>query len=190
MGKIKIYLSSYIPLYFILVIKNVLLKFENNNWKFNNLYLINSLDSWVIIVLCLLIIYLLCDLIKQDKEIEKNAINRYEILKVNDFSTEPILNYVSLYILTFIEFDFNYISNIVTLILLMIFFGIITIKYNELYINPVFLLLGYKIYDLTLKEGEKEVEELVLLKEKIQDENKIEIYDSTEKYCFGRLVKE
>ena len=48
------------------------------------------------------------------------------------------------------EFDLNSISNIVILIFIITLLGVISIRYDDLYINPKLLLWNYKIYNLTI----------------------------------------
>lgn len=95
----------------------------------------------------------------QVKGINKHHKNSYKILKVNNFSSDSILNYISIYILTFIEFDLNSISNIVTLIFIIGLLGIISIRYDDLYINPTLLLWNYKVYNITIEKKWKSIRE-------------------------------
>lgn len=48
------------------------------------------------------------------------------------------------------EFDLNSISNIVILIFIITLLGVISIRYDDLYINPKLLLWNYKIYNLKI----------------------------------------
>ena len=48
------------------------------------------------------------------------------------------------------EFDLNSISNIVILIFIITLLGVISIRHDDLYINPKLLLWNYKIYNLKI----------------------------------------
>lgn len=187
MNKITLYLMSYIPLYFILVVKNILLKFEKRGWNYKNIKYFNGLDDFVITILCILmIISVICYFI-QFKELTRYHKNSYRILKINKFSSDSILNYISIYILTFIEFDLNSISNIVTLICIIVLLGIISIRYDDLYINPIFLFAKYNLCNIIIEKNGNPLEIIVLVKGNIHDNTQIEIYETTRKYTFGNI---
>lgn len=189
MNKFILYLASYVPLYLILIIKNILLKFENRGWKFDNIKYFNSVDDFVITILLILTIVSIGYITIQVKGINKHHKNSYKILKVNNFSSDSILNYISIYILTFIEFDLNSISNIVTLIFIIGLLGIISIRYDDLYINPTLLLWNYKVYNITIEKNGNPLEKIVLVNGNIYDNTQIEIYDTTREYAFGDIIK-
>lgn len=188
MNKIILYLASYVPLYLILIIKNVILKFENRGWKFNNIKFFNSVDDLVIVVLAILTILSIGYITIQINGMKKYHKNTYKIIKVNNFSSDSILNYISIYILTFIEFDLNSVSNIVTLIFIVALLGVISIRYDDLYINPTLLLWNYKVYNLTIEKNGKPLERIVLVKGNIYDNTEIQIYDTTRQYEFGSIM--
>lgn len=189
MNKLILYLASYVPLYLILIVKNILLKLENRGWNLVNIKYFNSVDDFVIILLLLLTIASVGYITIQIKGIGKYHKNSYKILKVNNFSSDSILNYISIYILTFIEFDLNSISNIVTLIFIIGLLGIISIRYDDLYINPTLLLWNYKVYNITIEKNGKPLEKIVLVKGNIYDNTQIGIYDTTREYAFGDIIK-
>ena len=189
MNKIILYLASYVPLYLILIIKNILLKFENRGWKFDNINYFFSVDEFFITILLILTIVSIGYITIQVKGINKHHKNSYKILKVNNFSSDSILNYISIYILTFIEFDLNSISNIVTLIFIIGLLGIISIRYDDLYINPTLLLWNYKVYNITIEKNGNPLEKIVLVNGNIYDNTQIEIYDTTREYAFGDIIK-
>lgn len=189
MNKIMLYLSSYVPLYLILIVKNVLLKFENRKWNLDNIKYFNSVDDLFITILLILTIVSVVYVTIQINGINKYHNNSYKILKVNNFSSDSILNYISIYILTFIEFDLNSISNIVTLILIIFLLGIISIRYGDIYINPILLLWNYKVYNITIEKDGNLLRKNVLIRGNIYDNTQIKIYDTTREYEFGDVIK-
>ena len=189
MNKIILYLASYVPLYLILIIKNVILKFENRGWDFINIKFFNSVDDFVMSGLAILTIVSIGYITLQINGMKKYQKNTYKILKVNNFSSDSILNYISIYILTFIEFDLNSVSNIVTLMFIIALLGVISIRYDDLYINPTLLLWNYKVYNLTIERNERPLEKIVLVKGNIYDNTEIEIYETTRQYKFGNITK-
>ena len=83
----------------------------------------------------------------------------------------------------------NSISNIVTLIFIIGLLGIISIRYDDLYINPTLLLWNYKVYNITIEKNGNPLEKIVLVKGNIYDNTQIEIYDTTRAYAFGDIIK-
>lgn len=189
MNKIILYLAAYVPLYLILIVKNVILKFENRGWSIDNIKFFNSIDDFVIFVLFVLTICSIGYISFQIRTIRTIHKNKYKILKVNNFSSDSILNYISIYILTFIEFNLNSVSNIVTFIFIISLLGVISIRYDDLYINPTLLLWNYKVYNLTIEKNRKSLEKTILVKGNIYDNSEIEIYDTTRQYEFGNILK-
>ena len=67
--------------------------------------------------------------------------------------------------------------------------GVISIRYDDLYINPTLLLWNYKVYNLTIERNERPLEKIVLVKGNIYDNTEIEIYETTRQYKFGNITK-
>lgn len=189
MNKILLYISSYVPLYLILIIKNAILKLELINWNVKSIQYFNSLDDYILVILLLLTIICIMYIKFSLKEIEKYQKNRYITIRINNASSDSILNYISIYILTFIDFNLNSISNIATLIFIMILLGVISIKYDDLYINPTLLFWNYKIYNITINKNGKEIERIILLKGKLYKNTELMIYESNNQYTFAQIYK-
>lgn len=192
MNKVILYLSSYVPLYFILIIKNVLIKLENRGWNISDIKFFNTIDDWVLIVLILLTIISLTFVSIILSKIKEYHQNRYRVIKVNGTSNDSVLNYISIYILTFIDFNMNSISNIATLVFIMILLGIISINYDELYVNPTLLIIwNYRIYNITINRNGKGRDLIVLVQGNLNEVNmKLDIYESTKQYTFAQIVRE
>ena len=189
MNKILLYLSSYVPLYLILIVKNVILKLELINWNMKSIIFFNSVDDYVLVILAVLTIVSLIYIKISLKSIKKFHKNRYVITRINHASSDSILNYISIYILTFIDFDLNSISNIITLMFIMILLGIIAIKYDDLYINPTLLFWNYKIYSISIDKNGKEMDKIVLIKGNVYKNTELEIYESSKQYTFAEIYE-
>lgn len=189
MNKLFLYLSSYVPLYLILIVKNTILKFENISWNIKNIHYLNSLDDFVLIILILLTVVLLRYIKFSLRDMEKYHSNKYKVIRINNASSDSILNYISIYILTFIDFDLNSFSNIATLVFIIILLGIISIKYDDLYINPTLLLWNYKIYNVIIEKEGIEIEKIILLKGDLYKNMKIDVYESNKQYTFAKKIE-
>lgn len=190
MNKILLYLSSYVPLYLILIVKNMILKLELKEWNIKEIKYFNTIDDYILVILTLLTIISLIYIKYSLKSIKKYQKNRYETTRINNASSDSILNYISIYILTFIDFNLNSLSNIITLVFIMILLGIISIKYDDLYINPTLLFWNYKIYNISINKNGKETEKIVLIRGNIYKNTKLEIYESNKQYTFAEIYKE
>lgn len=189
MNKILLYISSYVPLYLILIVKNAILKLELINWNIKSIQYFNSLDDYILVILSFLTIICIIYIKFSLKGIEKYQSNRYTTMRINNASSDSILNYISIYILTFIDFNLNSISNITTLIFIMILLGIISIKYDDLYINPTLLFWNYKIYNITINKNGREIEKIILLNGNLYKNTELIIYESNKQYTFAQIYK-
>ncbi len=190
MNKILLYLSSYVPLYLILIIKNAILKLERINLKIKDIEYFNTLDDYILVILAVLTVISLIYISKSLNDVKKYQKNKYKTIRINNESSDSILNYISIYILTFIDFDLSSISNIVTLVFIMLLLGIISIRYDDLYINPTLLFWNYKIYNVTINKNGKEIEKIVLVKGNIYTNIELNIYESNRQYTFAEINKE
>ena len=190
MNKVLLYLSSYVPLYLILIIKNAILKLEEIKWNIKGIKYFNTLDDYILVLLTILTIISLLYIHKSLLGIKKYQKNRYKTIRINNATNDSILNYISIYILTFIDFNLNSISNIITLIFIMFLLGIISIRYDDLYINPTLLFWNYKIYNITINRKGKEIDKIILLKGNIYNNIELDIYESNKQYTFAEIVKE
>ena len=190
MNKILLYLSSYVPLYLILIIKNVLLKLEEIKWNIKDIKYFNTLDDCILMILAVLTVVSLLYIYRSLSGIKKYQKNTYKAIRINNATNDSILNYISIYILTFIDFNLNSISNIITLVFIMLLLGIISIRYDDLYINPTLLFWNYKIYNITINKKGKEIDKIILLKGNVYNNIELEIYESNKQYTFAEIAKE
>ena len=190
MNKVLLYLSSYVPLYLILIIKNAILKLEEIKWNIKDIKYFNTLDDYILTILAILTVVSLLYIHKALSGIKKYQKNTYKAIRINNATNDSILNYISIYILTFIDFNLNSVSNIVTLIFIMFLLGIISIRYDDLYINPTLLFWNYKIYNITINKKGKEIDKIILLKGNVYNNIELEIYESNKQYTFAEIAKE
>ena len=182
LGKIILFLSSYSPLYILLITYNYSAKDIVN--AMSNLKNINLIDMKDIVLysLCLLIIIpnLLLWKFLKDSEHYSETIEIKEIVSGDD----KLLNYILGYIVTFMTtsyIDFASASSkiIITGIIIQVLLGYLYCKANMLYINPVLSIIGgYHIFIATTRK--KEIIILVKNEEKIFDiKNKLENTNSS-----------
>lgn len=160
--KIGLFLSSYLPLFLILAIKN---------W----------FDSHMVLILIFVSVYSLVWIIIINNS-KKGTSESYRVIKVRDKSHES-LNYIIPYIISFIGFDLNKWQDWSALGILLLMLFMIYLNSELLYINPMLSFFHYRIYGVKVCKpiiGCKEtVSEILLItkKDRIKNNDDITVKD-------------
>ena len=149
MQKVFLYLSAFIPLYCLIIIK-LLLEIINQNLSFN------VLNSFMLILLFLLIILGIFGVYKESKCNAKEIIT-IEILEKTSITEQYFLWYFSLFVLFALNFQLEKVSMFVIFIIITILIGIVYIKNNLFYINPMLNILGYNFYEIKYIDEKGEI---------------------------------
>lgn len=139
--KIKMFISSYFPLYIILLILNIdlynsklkmvkLLKFESVK---ESIFLI------VLIILSLISLTSLCDL----RKVEGNEDHTFNNISSSD---DSIISYMMTYIIPLLSTDFLEPKTLFVNMILFLLIGFMYIRLNLIYLNPLWLIGGYIMY--------------------------------------------
>lgn len=140
--KLLMFISSYFPLYIILIF--TILPFENLRWTE---ILGNKKLFIVIIVLIILLVISFIPLI-YIFVCERNSM--IEAKSVKQMNSET-LSYLVTYIVPMLAIDINEIKTLVANALLFLLIGYLYIRSNLLHINILFLIFGWNIYEDTSK---------------------------------------
>lgn len=159
--KITLFLSSYIPLFIIIVIQNIFGLFEKLNVKFdfkitNSALILKNLkgihthfEFYLIIVLTifnLVLLILVRTLVHSLKENDVTSVTIQEVININH---STVTNYFAVYIFPFITMDLTSFLGIIQFIFLGTIIGYIYIKNDLIYINPVLnILFKLNIYEI------------------------------------------
>lgn len=139
--RIGLFLSSFAPLFFLLIIKEVI-EIINQNWSLN--FLNSSLISILFFSLCygLISFYIII------KEI--NTISDQEIIIKNktNITDDHFLGYFSLFVLFAISFEIEMYSMACVFFIVLALIGIVYVKNDMYYINPLINILGFSFYDI------------------------------------------
>lgn len=148
-----LFLSSYIPLFIILMIQNIDIKksltllksiFKGNTVELIKASTFGDIYLWTLIIICIFSLITLMLLIKQASEFPKKR--KITHIEANNRS---ILEYFVTYILVLSNSSFDLRSVIVFWIILSII-GYLYIKNNMFFINPTLhLLFRYNIYKVS-----------------------------------------
>ena len=165
MKKIFLYLSAFIPLYCLIIIK-LLIEIINNNLTFN---VLNSLT------LCLLTLFILLGILGLVLE-NKNCseIMEIKIIQKKSITQQHFLGYFSLFVLFALTFELEKISMFVIFLLILTLIGIVYIKNDLFYINPFLNILGYNFYDIKYKDKDGNIKiDKFYFKGKLENKNYI-----------------
>ncbi len=148
MKNILLYLSAFVPMYVLILIKQVIELLVGN-------IKLNFLDIFVIILLMTVIILGFIGL-KLEMTRKKQTVKMIKVIEKTNTTDEHFLGYFSLFVLFSITFDLSKISMLVVFILIIIMIGIVYVKNKLFYINPLLNLLGFNFYDIIYKTDSEE----------------------------------
>lgn len=133
--RIRMFISSYFPLYVILLIlyRDKILSIIH----FKNI--ITSIFIIILISCCIISIFVCIDL-KRTEGNENHVFS--EIQKTED----TIISYMMTYIVPILSIDLNDSNTLIINVILYILIGFMYIKLSLIYLNPLFLMCGYYIY--------------------------------------------
>lgn len=169
--KIILFISSYIPLYVLLIIKNILERitcggrFINN---FNKKYVFfNEINDYAILILFILCLTSYVYLRIKTKNIKGEKYSR--VISVQNETSNYYFNYISIYLLSCLGLTLNNIVDVFVLLFLMIIVGYIYISNKMTYMNPTLNLMGYNIYNMRVKieSTGQEIDSIVIAKKNI-----------------------
>lgn len=162
MAKIILFISAFVPMYILFEV-NLIVEIINDNLHFN------ITNTCVLVALFLLTIIGFVGLLF----IIKNNHNTSEdivVVSMKNLTDQHFLNYFSLFVLLALTFDLSKICFICVFVIILIFIGIVYIRNNIFYVNPLLNILGYSFYDIEYIGGNGERHEI-----RIFHKGKIEI---------------
>ncbi len=145
MVNICLYISSFVPLYLLVVIKTII-DILNGNLHFN---ITNTTLLILMLGLSIMgIIGVVCFVRYQDSDIENVT-----IVSCANTTDKHFLGYFSLFVLFALTFDLSMVSMSVVYILILILIGVVYIRNNLYSINPLLNILGYSCYQVVYRDS-------------------------------------
>lgn len=147
-GKILLYNLSLVPLYFLFIIKKLDVSgleyiFEEiTNLEYYKSLFLNNIICFVLFIL-ILISWISFKKFVDESNIGEDLPQKFENIKNIDFNH---LTFIATYILPLLAFTLDSTRDAIFIIFLLIFIGVIYIKTNLYYLNPVFILFGIRVY--------------------------------------------
>ncbi len=168
-----LFVSSYIPLYILLIIKNILERitdkgrFVNIFSRLQNVKIFDEVNDWAI---CILLFTTVVSGTYLKVIIKKSGGNKkYKVIDVSDETGNIYFTYISIYLLSCMGLTLNSIVDCFVFLFVMLVVGYIYISNNMMYMNPVINLMGYKVYDCVLDSvntNDKEIRSIVVMSKK------------------------
>ena len=147
MKKILLYLSAFVPLYVLVIIKILIdIIFFNLTFNFLNTFTIISFSFLIILGA-----YGAKMAIKH----ENTPKSLIKIVNATNITEKYFLGYFSLFVLFALSFELEKVSMFVVFVLVIILIGIVYVKNDLFYINPFLNILGYNFYDITFENLEE-----------------------------------
>lgn len=168
-----LFISSYIPLYVLLILKNVLERITEggrlvnviSKWKKATLF--DEVNDWAI---CALLILTFISGVYLKVVMKKSGGNKkYKIIDVSDETGNIYFTYISIYLLSCMGLTLNSIVDCFVFLFVMLVVGYIYISNNMVYMNPIINLMGFKVYNCVLKSintNDSQIESIVVVPRK------------------------
>lgn len=173
---IFLYLSAFLPMYFLILLRQVL-DLINHNLSFN---ILNGLSISLLIILIILgaIGLWLC--------IQKNIApsKKVKIIYAKNITDQHFLGYFSLFVLFALQLDIAFISDFFLFIVITIFIGIVYIKNSLYYINPLLNLLGYSFYDIECENENEKIKTKIFYRGKLDINKEFYVKIKNENFAF------
>ena len=148
MKKILLYLSAFVPLYFLITIK-IVIDLINSNLSWN------VLNTISLIIFVLLIIFG-CVGAKVAILHNQTKSTKITIISYKNITEQYFLGYFSLFVLFALTFELEKVSMFVVFVLIIILIGIVYTKNNLFYINPFLNILGFNFYQIEYKTNQSD----------------------------------
>ncbi len=170
LNKIMLFVSSYIPLYVLMILKNILERitvkgnFVNIEYKFKNAIFFDEINDYAVILLLLLSI---CSYVYLRSKLKNTKSEKsYIVIDFVDETSNYYFSYISIYLLSCLGLSLNNIVDNFIFLFLMSLVGFIYISNNMIYMNPIINFMGYKVFDVTVDSvntNDKNIKSILLI---------------------------
>lgn len=159
MKKIFLFLSAFIPMYFLLWVKLVL-DIINHNLTFNVL----NTTFFILLIIVIIVGSFGTFKIIYDDQLKSTYVTIVESINITD---QHFLGYFSLFVLSAVSFDLSKVNMAVVFVFIIVMIGIVYIKNQLFYINPFLNIFGYNFYKISYIEDNKTKTDYVFCKNDI-----------------------
>lgn len=148
---LSLYISAFIPMYFLLDLK-LFVDILNGNLSWNVLNII------MFVLLLVLICYGIFGIFWNVKFNTSESL-QIVITKKQNITDQHFLGYFSLFVLFAVSFDLSRFCMVCVLVVILTLIGVVYLKNDLFYINPFLNILGFNFYEITfyIIGNEKEI---------------------------------
>lgn len=145
------YISSFIPLYFLIIIKE-LIDIANGNLTFN---ITNT------VMICLNSVLIFVGVLSFAKNYFFSKFEYAKITKIKNITAQNFWPYFPIFVLFALAFELEFVNMAVVYVVILIMLGSVYIKNDMFYINPFLNIIGFSTFEVTfLKNGKTATKKL------------------------------
>lgn len=186
MKKIIMYLSAFLPMFWLILIKDYasILKDANaGEAPYSDLL---SVQLFIVLGIVLFITIITIILISGNKNLSNDLV---VAVKVTNRTAEYYLGYFSLFILELFAFSFTDIVDIVVMSILLLLLGIVYVKNGLFFINPTMNIFRSFIFEVEFSDGNNIRTKILICKEKIKQGDSLMIDISNYGFTLAQKVE-
>ncbi len=187
MKKIIMYLSAFLPMFWLILIKDyatILKDAIDGEGSYRDLL---NIQLFVVVGLVAIITICAILLISKNKELSTDLVI---ITNVTDRTAEYYLGYFSLFVLELFAFSFTDIVDIIVMVVLLIILGIVYVKNGLFFINPTMNIFRSYIFEAEYNDGKAIRSKILICKEKIKVGDKLNVDVSNYAFTLASKVTE
>ena len=187
MKKIIMYLSAFLPMFWLILIKDYATIVENAISGEGSYTDLLSIQLFIVVGLVVIITICTIFLISKNKELSTDLV---VVTNVTNRTAEYYLGYFSLFILELFAFSFTDIVDIIVMVFLLILLGIVYVKNSLFFINPTMNIFRSYIFETEYNDGRAIRSKLLICKEKIRVGDKLNVDVSNYGFTLASKVEE
>ena len=186
MKKIIMYLSAFLPMFWLILIKDyatILKDAIAGEMPYSDLL---SIQLFVVLGIVLLVTVITIILISGNKNLSNDLV---VATKVTNRTAEYYLGYFSLFILELFAFSFTDIVDIIVMSILLLLLGIVYVKNGLFFINPTLNIFRSFIFEVEFSDGNSIRTKILICKEKIKQGDSLYVDISNYGFTFAQKVE-
>lgn len=186
MKKIIMYLSAFLPMFWLILIKDYATILEDaiaGEVPYSDLL---SVQLFIVLGTVILITMITIILISGNKNLSNDLV---VATKVTNRTAEYYLGYFSLFILELFAFSFTDIVDIVVMSILLLLLGIVYVKNGLFFINPTMNIFRSFIFEVEFSDGNNIRTKILICKEKIKQGDSLMVDISNYGFTLAQKVE-
>ena len=186
MKKIIMYLSAFLPMFWLILIKDyatILKDAIDGEVPYSDLL---SVQLFIVLGIVLIITIITIILISGNKNLSNDLV---VATKVTNRTAEYYLGYFSLFILELFAFSFTDIVDIIVMSILLLLLGIVYVKNGLFFINPTMNIFRSFIFEVEFSDGNNIRTKILICNEKIKQGDSLNIDISNYGFTLAQKVE-